>query len=203
MFYDNLVNGVSYTFTVKAINIVGGSVSSAPSNSVIPGGGVAATVPDAPTGVTATAGANAATVQWTPPANNGGAAIQTYRVNIKPGTNYRLVTAPATSVLFDGLAGGRSVTFTVKAINAVGQSVASAPSNAVVPTGSATPPTKGGVWGSTPRVTCTSTRMTAPATWSTHPSASAAAGAATCSSRRRTSPAMATLTSSLASPTVT
>ena len=38
MFYDNLVNGVSYTFTVKAINIVGGSVSSAPSNSVIPGG---------------------------------------------------------------------------------------------------------------------------------------------------------------------
>jgi len=147
MFYDGLVNGVSYTFTVKAINIVGGSVSSAPSNSVIPGGGVAATVPDAPTGVTATAGANAATVQWTPPANNGGAAIQTYRVNIKPGTSYRLVTAPATSVLFDGLPGGQSVTFTVKAINAVGQSVASAPSNAVVPTGSATPPTKGGVWG--------------------------------------------------------
>ena len=37
-------------------------------------------------------------------------------------------------MLFDGLAGGQSVTFTVKAINAVGQSVASAPSNAVVPT---------------------------------------------------------------------
>jgi hypothetical protein len=46
---NGLTNGTAYTFTVHAINGIGNSVESDASNSVTP----SATVPDAPTGVTA------------------------------------------------------------------------------------------------------------------------------------------------------
>jgi hypothetical protein len=113
---------------------VGNGAYSLPSNPVVPGGGAGATIPDPPTEVTATAGDSRAIVSWTPPANDGGAPIQEYRVNVKPGTDYRIVPAPATSVDFAPLANGTAVTFTVKAINRVGQSLPSTASNTVTPT---------------------------------------------------------------------
>ncbi len=72
---SGLTNGDSYTFTVTATNANGTGSASAPSNAVTP-----ATVPDAPTGATATAGDQSASVSWTPPANNGGSAITSYTV---------------------------------------------------------------------------------------------------------------------------
>lgn len=134
-FVGSLTNGIEYTFIVQAQNAMGNGPWSDPSNPVVPGGGSPATVPGAPTNVTATPGDNQATVTWAAPADDGGSAITEYRVNVQPGTASVVVTAPATSTVFTGLGGGDPVTFTVKAINAVGQSVPSAPSNSVTPTG--------------------------------------------------------------------
>jgi len=54
---------------------------------VVPAGraSAAATVPGAPTGVSATPGNAVATVSWTAPASNGGTAITGYTVTSSPG----------------------------------------------------------------------------------------------------------------------
>src|SRR5204863_84247 len=44
-----------------------------------------ATVPGAPTNVTAVAGNGQATVSWTPPSSNGGSAINSYTATALPG----------------------------------------------------------------------------------------------------------------------
>ena len=138
-----LANGTAYTFTVKATNGAGDGAASAPSASVTP-----FTVPDAPTNVTATAGAGQAVVGWTAPANNGGSAITRYTVTAIPGAapqsaGLALQAAPAgggctaippaTSCTVTGLTPGVPYTFTVVATNAAGDSVASVQSNSVTP----------------------------------------------------------------------
>src|SRR5258708_13097560 len=74
-----LTNGQSYTFTVTATNSAGTSPASSPSNSVAP-----ATVPRAPTGLSATAGNGQATRICPAPAPNGGTAISGYLVTPYP-----------------------------------------------------------------------------------------------------------------------
>jgi hypothetical protein len=101
------------------------------------------TVPAAPTGVTATAGNQSATVAWTAPAN-GGSPITSYTV-----TPYRAGAAqtptqvagspPATTATVSGLANGSSYTFTVSATNAVGTGPASAQSSPVTPVAATAP----------------------------------------------------------------
>jgi peptidoglycan hydrolase-like protein with peptidoglycan-binding domain len=105
-----LTNPTSLTYTSNAVN----------------------TVPDAPTGVTATAGNTTASVSFTAPTSNGGSAITTYTVTPYPSA----ITSTATTspITVSGLTNGTSYTFTVKATNAIGSSVASSASNAVVPT---------------------------------------------------------------------
>jgi cellulose 1,4-beta-cellobiosidase len=123
-----LTNGTSYTFTVKAQNGIGSSGASAQSNPVTP-----ARVPDAPTLVTALAGAGQATVRWTAPAYNGGSDITGYSVTSVPGSNGCATTGVTTCVV-SGLTGGVTYTFTAYAINAIGVSAASTASKAVTPT---------------------------------------------------------------------
>src|SRR5579884_1016163 len=89
------------------------------------------TTPGAPTGVTATAGTNQATVSWTAPSNNGGAAISGYTVTSSPGNI--TATSTGTSATVSGLTAGTRYTFTVTAANSVGTGTASAASNAVIP----------------------------------------------------------------------
>ncbi len=123
---NGLTNGTSYTFTVKAINRVGSSLPSGSSNAVTP-----ATVPDAPTIGTATAGNATATVTFIPPQNDGGSAITSYKVTSAPdGLTQSGASSPIT---LNNLVNGTTYTFTVQAINAVGASLPSAPSNAVTP----------------------------------------------------------------------
>src|SRR5262249_22299984 len=103
-------------------------------NSVTP-----ASAPGAPTAVSAIAGDGQATVSWSAPASNGGAAITGYTVSSSGGQTVTVGGAALNATVI-GLTNGTSYSFTVKATNAAGTSPASAASNAVTPAaGSVTP----------------------------------------------------------------
>jgi len=86
---------------VVATNGIGTSPPSSPSNAVTP-----ATVPDAPTIGTATAGNAQATVTWTAPASDGGNAITGYTVTSNPGGITATAGPSATQATVTGLANG-------------------------------------------------------------------------------------------------
>jgi hypothetical protein len=92
--------------------------------------------PGAPSGVAASADDARATVSWTAPTSNGGAAITGYVVT--PSVNgtaqaSRPYASTATTQSLTGLTNGSSYTFTVAATNAAGTGPASAPSSPVTP----------------------------------------------------------------------
>jgi hypothetical protein len=82
--------------------------------------------------VVATAGDTYATVEFTAPVNTGGAPVLDYTVTTSPGSIS--VTGLTSPLIISGLTNGTSYTFTITARNTSGSSVASSPSNAVVPT---------------------------------------------------------------------
>ncbi|MBK9702904.1 MAG: fibronectin type III domain-containing protein [Betaproteobacteria bacterium] len=125
---SGLANGTAYTFTVTATNAVGTGPASAASAAVTP-----ATVPGAPTAVTATRGNGQVTVGFTAPASDGGSAITSYTATSDPGNFTGSCTAPCASITVSGLTNGTAYTFTVTATNAVGTGPASAASAAVTP----------------------------------------------------------------------
>jgi hypothetical protein len=130
-----LTNGTSYTFVVVAINAVGPSLASAPSDS-----GTPVTVPGAPTGVTAVAGDGQAIVSWTAPASDGGSAIIGYTAVAVEDTSKHCTTS-GTSCTVAGLTNGTAYTFSVAAFNARGTSVASSLSLSTTPS-----PDQGVAW---------------------------------------------------------
>ena len=89
------------------------------------------TEPGAPTGVTAAAGNASADVSWTAPGSDGGDAITSYTATSTP-DGFTCETA-TTSCTVNGLTNGTPYTFTVTAMNGVGTSPASNPSNSVTP----------------------------------------------------------------------
>jgi len=91
----------------------------------------AATVPNAPTIGSASTGNTRATINFTAPANNGGSAITTYTATSSPSNLTTIGLASPLVVL--GLTNGTAYTFTVKATNAIGDSVVSSASNSVIP----------------------------------------------------------------------
>jgi hypothetical protein len=121
-----LTNGTPYTFTVTATNKIGTGLPSDAAGPVTP-----ATVPGAPTGVTATAGDSQATVNFSPPASDGGNAITGYTVTSYPGN----IKAPGSSspITVKGLTNGKIYTFKVTATNGVGTGPTSKPSGKVTP----------------------------------------------------------------------
>ena len=100
-----------------------------------PAPALAATVPGAPTGVSAVAGNQAAFVTWTAPVSDGGQPITAYTVTAQPGG--ATTTVQGTWATATQLAGGTSYTFTVTASNAIGTGSSSAASGAVMPVRSA------------------------------------------------------------------
>jgi hypothetical protein len=112
----------AYTFTVTATNSAGTSVPSAATNQIVSD----ATAPGAPTIGTATKlSSTSARIAFTAPASNGGASISTYTVSSTPGN---IVASAGTSpITITGLTPATAYTFTVKATNYVGESIASQP----------------------------------------------------------------------------
>ncbi|MDF2716357.1 MAG: hypothetical protein K0R28_3282 [Paenibacillus sp.] len=121
----DLANGTTYYFVVKAMN-AGGDSAASNEGSTVPGA-----APSAPYPVSATAGDGQATVTFQAPTDNGGFALTGYEVTASPGN----ITATGTTspITVTGLTNGTAYTFTVKAINRLGGSAASEPSNAVTP----------------------------------------------------------------------
>ena len=97
------------------------------------------TAPDAPTGLRATPEWEAVSLSWTPPASNGGRAIikYQYRQSADGGSTWGDWTDTAvgggqeTRYTVTGLMSNTVHTFEVRAVNAVGESEASNPANAI------------------------------------------------------------------------
>ena len=99
-----------------------------------------ATVPGAPSGLTATTGDSMATLAWTAPSLDGGSAVIDYVVQSSSdgGATWANVAdgvSAATSVTVGGLVNGTSYLFRVAALNAVGVGSFGVPSAAVRPEG--------------------------------------------------------------------
>ncbi|MGI2119697.1 Ig-like domain-containing protein [Shewanella oncorhynchi] len=122
------------------------------------------TVADAPTIGTATAGDGQVSVAFMAPVNNGGSAITGYTVTSNPGNitagGNGFTTSP---IVVTGLTNGTAYTFTVKATNGVGDSVASVASNEATPKGNQTitfPNPGAQNFGTTPTLTATADSAT-------------------------------------------
>ncbi len=123
-----LVNGISYTFTVRAGNAAGTGQASPASAAVVP-----RTVPGAPHSVTGAPGNGNVTISWSPPEDSGGATITSYLVAASPGNAQCTTGGDSTQCDITGLANGTPYTFTVTASNIAGASQPSSPSAPVAP----------------------------------------------------------------------
>ena len=113
------VNGTSYTYTVKATNVGGDSVASS-STSATPVAPIAP--PSAPANVQATAGNASVSLSWS--ASATATSYKVLRGGVQIGTSNTTTYNDSTAV------NGTSYTYTVKASNAGGDSVASSSTSA-------------------------------------------------------------------------
>ena len=128
---SGLVNGMTYTLQVAAVNLFGTGPLSAPSNAVTPVG-----LPGAPSGVLAVRGNTSASLTWTAPTSDGGSPITGYNVMVRTGgtlVRTDVLTGTATSTVITGLTNGTAYNFRVQAVNLLGAGPASASSNTVTP----------------------------------------------------------------------
>jgi phage baseplate assembly protein W len=125
-----LTNGVAYTFTVHAVNIVGTGFESAQSNIVTPA--ATATVSTAPTSFTATPSGTSGFLGWVTPASTGGSAIIGYSITGLPGGTVSV--GLVNSYVATGLTPGTTYSVTVAAVNGVGTSATATASLAIAAT---------------------------------------------------------------------
>lgn len=131
-----LTNGTNYYYQVTAVNSSGESAPSTPQASATP-----ATTPGPPTSVSAAPGNTTVTVNWSPPASNGGAAITGYNVYRSTasgvqGTKVASVSGSTTSYTDTGRINGTTYYYEVTAVNPAGEG----PVSSQVSATPATPP---------------------------------------------------------------
>ena len=125
-----LANGTAYQVKLRAVNAAG---AGAASNVAVV---TPRTTPGAPTIVAVTGGVRSASAAFNPPASNGGAAIINYEYSISGGS-WTPASPPATGspVVITGLPDAFAYSLRLRAVNAAGPGVASAPySSATFPT---------------------------------------------------------------------
>ncbi|MDR1342514.1 MAG: fibronectin type III domain-containing protein, partial [Prevotellaceae bacterium] len=113
--FTGLVNGKSYTFQVRAVNVAGGGTAAILTDTPRAG-------PDAPQRFAATPDSAKVTLSWSAPASNGGSAITGYKV--QKNNDGWITASSSTGHTFTGLTNGTAYTFKVRAVNAVGDGVA-------------------------------------------------------------------------------
>ena len=119
---DGLANGEPNAFEVRALNLVGAGPAARAS-------AVPATVPEAPVGLTATAGDAQAALAWQAPASDGGAGIIDYEYRFAIGPNVPedgvwRSAGPDLGETVTGLANGETYAFEVRAVNSLGAGAA-------------------------------------------------------------------------------
>ena len=129
---SGLSSGDTYTFTVTASNSDQPGSPSDPSSAF-----TLASVPDAPTGASAIRGNTSASVAFTTPVSDGGAAVTGYTVTATDttdaGNGGQHQAGTSSPITMTGLVNGDTYTFTVTATNAAGTSAPSGASNAIIP----------------------------------------------------------------------
>jgi hypothetical protein len=130
-----LSNGMPYSFRVSAVNAVGtGSYTSTAT-------ATPATIPGAPTSLSASMSETTLSVSWTAPVSTGGSAISDYRVQYKLSTDgdwttFDDGTSTSTSASITGLAAAADYDVQVTTINAVGAGGSTSTVNLTVTPGS-------------------------------------------------------------------
>jgi YVTN family beta-propeller protein len=127
-----LTNGDSYVVGISACNAVGCSPPPLPSGPAVP-----TTLPGAPINVTGVAGNSQATVSFSPPPSDGGAAVISYTVTALDHTDAsrggETASGDSGPITVTGLTNGDSYTFAVTATNSVGTGPTSISTSAVLP----------------------------------------------------------------------
>ena len=131
---------------------------------------VNATVPGAPTGLTATAsGTTTINLSWTAPASTGGSAITGYKIEVSPNgtSNWTALVANTASTTttyeHSGLAADTTRHYRVSAINSVGTSTTSNVANATTNTANTAPGAPTGLTATASGTTTINLSWTAPA----------------------------------------
>ncbi|MCL2525813.1 MAG: fibronectin type III domain-containing protein, partial [Coriobacteriia bacterium] len=137
--FTGLTNGTSYTFDVRAVNIMGAGAAATVTDS--PG-----MAPSAPLNVRATAGDMQVTVTWSTPADSGGRPITAYDVYYMLSTDttwteFERFDTLATSEVVTGLTNGVDYLFAVRAVNEPFDEGEISNSAAATPRGVTTAPT--------------------------------------------------------------
>jgi predicted RNA-binding protein with TRAM domain len=145
-----LSDGKTYKFKIRAINAIGAGPYSAPIS-------VEVGVPNPPTGVTATALVNSASVAWSAPV---GIQVSSYTVTSSGGQTCSAVVTPCTVT---GLAPGTAYTFTVVANTSWADSAPSVPSASITTPDVPGVPTAVSATGTTNPATSAEVDFTAPA----------------------------------------
>ncbi|MES2902350.1 MAG: YHYH protein [Pseudomonadota bacterium] len=115
-----LTNGVLYTCTVLASNSLGNSAVSGAVTVTPVAPAVVVTVPGAPAILSATAGNASASIAFSAPASNGGAAISSYTASCTGSGATKTASGSASPLAVTGLTNGVVYTCSVTAANSAG-----------------------------------------------------------------------------------